>query len=183
MICGSQRVLVYYEKYIAVVCYIMTYGNQRVRVYYERFIASVEHAAVCYRPIGSVVTKGCLYIMRDIHSLCRTRCCLLLLWNDNIGGAQPMICISINKDSLNTIHRPYVGSMLDRRRRRWTNIKPTLGQCIVLTVITANRNVQPKYSVLVLGRRRRSWANINTTLRQRLVFIGRESQQKWAINR
>ena len=32
----------------------------------------------------------------------------------------------------NTIHRPHVGSMLGQRRRRWTNIEPTLGKCIVL---------------------------------------------------
>ena len=31
----------------------------------------------------------------------------------------------------NTIHCPIVGSMLGQRRRRWTNIEPALGQCLV----------------------------------------------------
>ena len=31
----------------------------------------------------------------------------------------------------NTIHRSNVGPMLDHRLRRWSNIGPTLGRCIV----------------------------------------------------
>ena len=31
----------------------------------------------------------------------------------------------------NTMHQPNVGPMLGQRRRRWTNIGPTLGRCIV----------------------------------------------------
>ena len=34
---------------------------------------------------------------------------------------------------LSTIKRPDVGSKLGQRRRRWPNIEPTLGQCLVLT--------------------------------------------------
>ena len=34
----------------------------------------------------------------------------------------------------NTIHRPNVGTMLGQRRRRWTNIVPALGWCIVFAV-------------------------------------------------
>ena len=35
----------------------------------------------------------------------------------------------------NTTHYPSVRSMLVRRRRRWVNIKPTLGQYVVLVVV------------------------------------------------
>ena len=31
----------------------------------------------------------------------------------------------------NTTHRPDVGPMLGRRRRRWPNIGPTSGRCVV----------------------------------------------------
>ena len=31
----------------------------------------------------------------------------------------------------NTTHLPNVGPMLDQRRRRWANIGPTLGRCVV----------------------------------------------------
>ena len=35
--------------------------------------------------------------------------------------------------SVNTIHRPNVGSMLSHCLRRWPNIQPTFSQCIVFT--------------------------------------------------
>ena len=37
------------------------------------------------------------------------------------------------KHPANTIHWPDAGSMLGQRRRRWPNIKPASGRCIVLT--------------------------------------------------
>ena len=33
----------------------------------------------------------------------------------------------------NKIHQPDVGPMLGQRRRRWTNIGPTLGRCVVFS--------------------------------------------------
>ena len=38
----------------------------------------------------------------------------------------------------NTIHRPNAGSMLGRRRTRWSSIEAVLFYCIVLTGMTAD---------------------------------------------
>ena len=44
----------------------------------------------------------------------------------------------------NTIHCPIVGSMLGQRRRRWTNIDPALGQCLVFAGV-ATDSTNPRY--------------------------------------
>ena len=60
-----------------------------------------------------------------------------------------------------------VGSMLVQRRRRWTNIEPTMAQCLViLTNTTRSINV-----VLMWVQRRRWWADLKTTPVQRRVFV------------
>ena len=57
-------------------------------------------------------------------------------------------------------HSPNVGSMLGQRRRRWTNIDPTLSQ-LHLFVGDLRENVR-----LMLEQRRGQWASIKTTLDQ-----------------
>ena len=56
-----------------------------------------------------------------------------------------------------TRHSPNAGSMLDQRRRRWSNLKPTLSQCIVLTwhlfIDTAKSGRLQAASVLLQRRR------------------------------
>ena len=39
----------------------------------------------------------------------------------------------------NTRHSPNVGSMLGQRRRRWTIIEPTLGECLVFFMLSSTR--------------------------------------------
>ena len=54
-------------------------------------------------------------------------------------------------DHINMIHRTNVGLMLDQRRRRWTNIKPTFGQCLVLAGdVMCNRPVFSTFNHQVL---------------------------------
>ena len=56
--------------------------------------------------------------------------------------------------------------MLGRRRRRWFNIQPTLGQCIVLTGLLRGLHHHPENMThspnveLMLGQRRRRWVII-----------------------
>ena len=56
------------------------------------------------------------------------------------------------RNPVNTRHCTNVGLMLVQRRRRWANIKPTLGQCLVF----AGKRVPASQEDM------RSWASVDT---------------------
>ena len=100
--------------------------------------------------------------------------------------------------SVNTIHRLNVGSILSQRRRRWANIAPTLGQCIVLNGQYLSQQKTFSQCWNNFGQRLRRWTSVdnvqiclsiwnrhkclsyssfraervNPTLDQRLLFAG-----------
>ena len=54
----------------------------------------------------------------------------------------------INMNPEDTIHWPNVGSMLVHRLRRWFNMKPTLGECLVFAVESSSlREVIKVYNI------------------------------------
>ena len=70
--------------------------------------------------------------------------------------------------SNNTRRSPNVVLMLCQRRRRWPNIKTTLGQCLVYTCYSTNTRRCSNVALLLCQRRKR-WHNIKTTLGQCFV--------------
>ena len=52
----------------------------------------------------------------------------------------PVIPTQSKSTPANTTHRPNVGAMLGRRRRRRANIGPALGRCVVFARRTSSRN-------------------------------------------
>ena len=74
--------------------------------------------------------SNCYFSSKQSH------CCLSLLWvlwttSEFTTWVQVYRFCVWRGYSANTSHCAIVGSMLVQRRRRWTNIKPTMAQCLV----------------------------------------------------
>ena len=84
----------------------------------------------------------------------------------------------------NTKNQPNVGLMLGQRYRRWLNIKPTLGRCIVFAeeshTVPASTRHRPNVGPM-LGQRRRRWTNIGPTLGRCLVLAGIRLMRCWVM--
>ena len=79
-----------------------------------------------------------------------------------------------------TIHWTNIGLMLGQRRRRWLNIKPVFGQCILFAGILSPARLTafptkhiPSYTAgTMVGECRARWANIKSILCHSVVFAG-----------
>ena len=92
-------------------------------------------------------------------------------------------------------HKTIVELILGQNRRLWTNIKPTLGWCLVIaggetlttghysTICASPLNTRRIPNVvLMLDQRRRRWSNIKSTLARCILFTVRDTDGCWAAD-
>ena len=112
----------------------------------------------------------CLAYLRLIITVtmlfCQKQNCPGHPWQEKIKVCKSLYHLNCNFNSLPADTRRWinVGLTLDQRRRRWTNVKPTLIQ---------RADTRCWINVgLTLDQRRRRWTNVKPTLIQRLVSVG-----------
>ena len=54
-----------------------------------------------------------------------------LYYRGDLETADPHACVDMRAFPANSVHSPNAGLMLGQRRRRWSNIKTVLGECLV----------------------------------------------------